>query len=157
MADPRVAHCIFCDDIRLELGGKYSIMGIYSGQMFVASSPPATLPRFGIVAWLIADVDDIPERVTWTVHVLPELGQVVQADVQVSDITIVNMDGATKVYLQVSMPMSSFVIPQEGSIEVWVETETGRIRAGRLVVMFNPEDDAMPPTGVSAKEPVSVG
>jgi len=35
---------IFCDDIRQEVGGKLSLMGVYSGVMFLQALP-ATLPK----------------------------------------------------------------------------------------------------------------
>lgn len=43
--------CIFCDDIRSEVGGKASYMGVYYGSMHVPSFP-ITLAKFGIaVLW----------------------------------------------------------------------------------------------------------
>jgi hypothetical protein len=41
---------IFCDDIRLELGGKTSYMGIYAQDMVIAGPKPAILPKFSIAA-----------------------------------------------------------------------------------------------------------
>jgi len=41
---------IFCDDIRLELGGKASYMGIYGQDMVIAGPKPALLPKFSIAA-----------------------------------------------------------------------------------------------------------
>jgi hypothetical protein len=37
---------IFCDDIRDETWGKYSLMGIYDGQMSILTGIPVTLPKF---------------------------------------------------------------------------------------------------------------
>ncbi len=39
---------IFCDDIRPEVGGKLSYMGVYNGTMFVAGDLPITFPKFCI-------------------------------------------------------------------------------------------------------------
>jgi hypothetical protein len=40
---------IFCDDIRNEIGGKNSYIGVYSGSMGIASFP-AQVAKFGIVS-----------------------------------------------------------------------------------------------------------
>jgi hypothetical protein len=40
-------YTIFCDDVRQELGGKISFIGVYSGTMFVHGEFPLTLPKFG--------------------------------------------------------------------------------------------------------------
>jgi hypothetical protein len=40
-------YTIFCDDIRQEMGGKISFMGVYSGTMFIHGEFPFTLPKFG--------------------------------------------------------------------------------------------------------------
>lgn len=39
---------VFCDDIREEVGGKASLIGVYMGGMLVHSPFPAAIPRFGI-------------------------------------------------------------------------------------------------------------
>lgn len=36
---------IFCDDIRHEIGGKATYVGVYSGQMVLAGNLPVTLPQ----------------------------------------------------------------------------------------------------------------
>ncbi len=41
----RFGYCIFCDDIRTEIGEKLSFMGVYNGVMFVPSLP-LTLSKF---------------------------------------------------------------------------------------------------------------
>jgi len=40
----RYAHCFFCDDIRYEIGNKTTLIGLYSGEMFV-SQMPSILPK----------------------------------------------------------------------------------------------------------------
>lgn len=40
----RYGYCIFCDDIRTELGEKLSFMGVYNGILFLPEFP-YTLPK----------------------------------------------------------------------------------------------------------------
>lgn len=53
----RVLRSLYCDDIRQELGGKVSLMGIYNGMMFLGDMP-AALPRLCIHSMLSVPVDD---------------------------------------------------------------------------------------------------
>jgi hypothetical protein len=39
---------LFCDDLRAEVGGKVSLMGIYGNDMVFANDAPFTLPKFCI-------------------------------------------------------------------------------------------------------------
>lgn len=39
---------IYCDDIRPEIGGKYSLIGVYTGNMNIAGQAPTILPKFGV-------------------------------------------------------------------------------------------------------------
>src|ERR1700675_16626 len=38
-------YTIFCDDIRQEIGGKFTYVGVYSGFMFIQPSFPVVLPK----------------------------------------------------------------------------------------------------------------
>lgn len=44
---PRLAYTIVCDDVRQELGGKFSLMGLF--ESIYANAFPAIHPRFAIV------------------------------------------------------------------------------------------------------------
>ena len=44
---------IYCDDIRQEVGGKLSLMGVYNNVMYVQQFP-VTLPKFWVVATFVA-------------------------------------------------------------------------------------------------------
>jgi hypothetical protein len=47
-AQDYLGHTVFCDDIRDELGGKVSYIGVYqTRKMFVHGEFPVTLPKFG--------------------------------------------------------------------------------------------------------------
>jgi len=37
---------IFCDDVRMEIGGKLTFVGCYSGKMFIHSGFPVVFPKF---------------------------------------------------------------------------------------------------------------
>ena len=41
-------HTIFCDDLRLEVDGKISLIGVYTGGMNVGAAFPVAIPKFAI-------------------------------------------------------------------------------------------------------------
>lgn len=53
----RYAHAIYCDDIRNEIGGKMTLVGIYSGQL-LAAAVPCTLPKLCLVLTLSTAKDE---------------------------------------------------------------------------------------------------
>lgn len=141
MPDPRVAHCVFCDDIRQELGNKLSLMGVYSGELLIFQKPPIILPKLGIVAWLISDADDKPTKMDLSILSPPDGQQLVKLENDLSDLVISNMEGARKVMQQIIFPITPFPILQEGMFEVYIETERERLRAGRLLVKVISSED----------------
>lgn len=46
-------YSIFCDDIREELGGKISYMGVYNGALQVHSDAPVSIPKLGIAMTVV--------------------------------------------------------------------------------------------------------
>lgn len=51
----------FCDDVRQEVGGKQSLIGVYNGVMFVPQFP-ATLPKLWLVAAYTTPRSKLPKR-----------------------------------------------------------------------------------------------
>jgi hypothetical protein len=43
-----LGYTVFCDDIRQEIGGKLTLVGVYSGEMTVFGTLPATLPKLAL-------------------------------------------------------------------------------------------------------------
>jgi hypothetical protein len=59
---------IFCDDIREEVGGKRSLMGIYGGDMVIGEGPPATIPSLvAQITWLCSK-DMFPEKLEFRIY-----------------------------------------------------------------------------------------
>src|SRR5438445_2168364 len=52
---------VFCDDIRAEVGGKASFIGVYNSIMFMPSFP-AVLPKFGIIIFFNEPAEMIRTR-----------------------------------------------------------------------------------------------
>lgn len=54
-------HTVFCDDIRHEIGGKLSLMGIYDREIIVRKLP-ITLPKFCMVVTINEKVSSVGQR-----------------------------------------------------------------------------------------------
>jgi hypothetical protein len=142
MASPRVAHCVFCDDIRQEIGNKISLMGIYSGEMIFPVKPPVVLPKFGIVAWVIADIDDPIQTISVSLNVPPNLTEILRTESGPIVMVPSTVDGAKKMITQQMLPISQLVISEAGMIEVMIHTERETLRGGRIMIRFAAEPAA---------------
>ena len=58
---------IYCDDIRQEVGGKLSLIGVYNGVMYVPQFP-AILPKLWIKATYVCSRDDPPKSLKMRVY-----------------------------------------------------------------------------------------
>jgi hypothetical protein len=143
MAAPRVATCIFCDDIRQEVGGKVSIMGVYGADMIFPQAPPVSVLKWGIAVWLIVDVDDIPQKLTITVLTPPGKTEIARVEMDGSlNVGQAVAEDITKYNVRAVFNLSPVTFMEDGIVEVMVETELGVIRAGRLLVRFQPPEAA---------------
>ena len=52
----RLAYCHFCDDVRIEIGNKTSLMGIYGGELVVLAMP-TVLPKLAVVTFVRTSID----------------------------------------------------------------------------------------------------
>lgn len=135
MPDPRVAHCIFCDDIRFERGNKVSFMGLYSDELLVFAAKPARI-RFAIVAWLICDIDDSPEQMTMRATGPVPGEKLFEGIFRFPKPTVPIGSDSKKVHLRAHLQLEGLEAKDDGEIAVFVDTDAGSIRAGRLRIRF---------------------
>ncbi len=65
----RHVETLFCDDIRQEVAGKVSFIGVYSSNLFVQGFP-VVLPKLCLAVKLVAAADDQMDRIR--LHVLKD-------------------------------------------------------------------------------------
>ena len=142
MSAPRTANCIFCDDVRQEIGNKISLMGIYQSDIVISGKPPQSLPKLVTSIWLSSDIDDPVQE--FTIRILAPANETMSAEIKTATHQQLGPGGgATRRILFITIPLSPFPLNEEGYIEVMIETDTGTIRAGRLLVKFTGE--TLPP------------
>jgi hypothetical protein len=60
---------IFCDDIRQEAGNKFSLMGIFQGDMLIHLPFPATLPKLGLFITYTESIIEAPTKMTLMIYI----------------------------------------------------------------------------------------
>ncbi|SRR5258708_22438437 len=153
----RSAFCLFCDDVRQEAGNKLSFMGIYRADMvFPEGGPsgiPIAVPKFAIVVWLICGIDDQPQHATFSVFIPP--GRTEAIKMEYPQGTLANVQevppGSVRRTWQLVMPVFNLVLPASGFIEVEVEADGEKLRAGRLKVII----PGLPDTAESSPSPTA--
>jgi hypothetical protein len=143
----RFAHCVFCDDVRQEIGGKMSLMGIYGTDLIITGVAPIMLPKLVIPAWVICDLDDKPSKLTWTIK-WRDGAEILKMDFPALD-TGPHREGATQGIFNAVIQAAPFPIEKPGVLEVYVETEKETLLTGRLYVQIRP------PAEVAAQTPVT--
>jgi hypothetical protein len=109
-------------------------MGVYQGDMIFGQAPPITLPKLGIAFWLISDIDDRPSNLVLRLLGIDktEIIRFTLGDVP----DMVNPEGASKRSVQGSGIAGPILIAKEGFLELWIDTDKGSLRAGRLRIQF---------------------
>jgi hypothetical protein len=155
MTDPvSTGHTVFCDDIRFEVGGKVSLIGVYQAVMFVQGEFPITLPKFGLSVRYIEKIGACSDEVKLRVFlpgdaedaptidgVIPmeEIRQAAAEDRLVS--TVGNEDARPPVeYVHVgsNILISPLVLKQPGVIRVRAFCGDNEIKLGTLGIRKTP-------------------
>jgi len=125
---------IFCDDIRQEIGGKFSYIGVYSAQMFVPSFP-ITLPKLCLAMNVITPADTPFRKLA--MRILKDDTQLAEGvfdETQLASAveasTVVPEDGRKErvLALQAMFVFSPFQVEGPCTLRVRVETDDGELR-----------------------------
>jgi len=136
----RYLHTIYCDDVRLEVGNKQSLMGIYSGDLLVSEFPVA-LPKLCIIVNLVTSIDkplkELTIKVTKDNETLIEvpvtsekLSEPQSSIVQNGDMN--NPD--RRIALNFTLTIAPFTIEKECILRVRAVTESGELKGNALKI-----------------------
>ena len=132
---------IFCDDIRHEVGNKFSFMGVYKGDLIVHGAFPATLPKFGLAVSYRVYLDDARlEEVTLAVYLPgdedgnPSIKGAIPISEMVAKADPPSRGGDTFREFQVVIVASPLTLKQSGRIKVRAIGGAGVIKLGSLRV-----------------------
>jgi hypothetical protein len=156
-------HTIFCDDIRNEVGNKFTFVGVYPAHMFVHSDLPATLPKFAFSITLlqrkaVAITKNLKLRIylpgaeeSGPPSIEAPLPDDVLATAGASGDNaeeLVAEDGPKPAFMAMNFHFvfAPLIISQEGSIRVRALLADNLVKLGSLTVKRAPADSSQTPT-----------
>lgn len=137
----RHVEVIYCDDIRLEEGGKSSLMGVYSGDL-ITSRLPMLLPKLCLFITVITPANQpfelLDVRVEQNGNILLETGNILDA-MQVSEFpnqldSDDDLESQKMIAFNLMFTLSPFKVDSESKIRVVAKTESGEYRGRELRV-----------------------
>ncbi|WP_118182103.1 DUF6941 family protein [Paraburkholderia phosphatilytica] len=138
----RYAHTLFCDDIRMEVGGKSSLMGLYHGELLVPQNP-TVLPKLCVVVTVVTGSDNPFKTLSMTIASKDRLfaEQIMPADAveQIQNHLRSSSDPEdpiTRMAIILQMAISPFVVDEAFTLKVFVTADGEKLPAGRLRVNF---------------------
>jgi hypothetical protein len=130
---------LFCDDVRYEVNGKISLIGIYGPDLVVLGDLPTILPRFWISMFAYFPPDRSVRDVKMLVYLPgdPEDGPSIKLDLPWSlepqlDKKPPYADALASLYLRHQTGLTMVQLKEEGYIRVRLVHGKQRIRAGAL-------------------------
>jgi len=148
MTDPMFrGYTIFCDDIRDEIGGKTTFVGVYKGVMLVHDDFPIIIPKFGLAIRYQEKLGACSEQINLKVFVPGNEGDVavVEGVLPMDDVRqmppppITDAD-AEPSYIEVASNIifTPLVFPRPGLIKVRAFCGEEVIRLGSLQILKAP-------------------
>lgn len=141
MEQSRYANAIFCDDVRMEVGNKMSLMGIYQSQMIVPTLP-VTIQKLCVFASATTDINTPFEKVEFTIKNNEDIiGKLIidNDGIETQKIHITEKDEweseQPTITAEAVLTIKQLIIDQPSRIEVLVETENEILRAGVLRIL----------------------
>ena len=142
---------LFCDDIRREVGGKHTYVGVYGGDMTVVSNEPALLPILSMAAMLFT-----PPDFTFTsvkVQVLREVPN--EGDQVLVEQEIPGMQSREKgkgLKHNINFSLSPFLVDRDFKLKVKAFFDDAtEVRLGSLSVKLKPSANTPPKPSTSAE------
>ncbi|HUV96143.1 MAG TPA: hypothetical protein VMV98_01620 [Acidobacteriaceae bacterium] len=135
----RYAHSTFCDDIRHEVGGKLTLVGIYAGDLLVPTFP-CVLPKLCLVLNILTSRSQPFQRLK--IRILKDEETLAEGELPMQDLTAsvsdaIPEDGESDETKRLLGMTAHFVfsplkLDGPGVIRVFVETEDEEMRAPGL-------------------------
>lgn len=132
------AYCHFCDDIRHEINGKYSLIGIYGGELNV-DVLPGTLAKLCILGFCEFDIQYPPKALKMKIFagdvVLNESeipAQVLMESAQELSKRSMPEDPISRIMFGVHAILSPFVVESAMTLKVVFVADSEELIAGKL-------------------------
>ena len=142
----RHVQTIYCDDIRKEVNGKLSYIGVYSGSLYVKKFP-ITLPKLALSVKVISPIDKPLESMTLRILKDEEIFQEIVVDKdqleeasQALEGTLSEENNERLQLVQFIFIFSPFPIEKEFVLRVRVQTEDEELKGVALKIEEAPPE-----------------
>lgn len=130
----RYLETLYCDEVREEKNGKLLFIGAYMGDMLVQEIP-AVLQKLVIYVKLVSDIKSPFEFIKLRAEFDGAI--IASGDIDKEELSATmpqNIDGKTRFIATFFLVIAPFFIEKEGMLEVYAETDTGKVRGIPLQV-----------------------
>ena len=145
MNDNRIVVAEFCDDIRHEVGFKYSLMGCYSGGELIVDSLPIVLPKLFTSIIALSPIDKPFLSLTFRAYLNTDLiseNEIPAQSLKENYASIIDKaNDSSRFSITIHMGFVPLVIQQNSVLRIEAETEDGIIKGSRLSIRQRLETD----------------
>ncbi len=136
---------VFCDDIRYEIGGKISLIGVYGQQIFLHGAFPFTLAKLGISITYVQRQTKVvmPAAVLIFLPGDPDDTPSIRGEISMEEVPVESTQDDSKVAIMgLNFLLPSLVIKEPGSIRVRIERDGSLVKVGALSVAQAPQSSS---------------
>ncbi len=132
----RFVFCQYCDDVRHEVDGKISLIGVYSGGLQVHGQPPAAIAKLFVVCHVGTPKEKPFEKLK--IRVLHDAKELLSADAPTESLAesaqrLQSPDGRGYMFT-LAFPLPPIQVEKDGELSVQLETEAGSTVANKLQI-----------------------
>lgn len=132
MSQGRIVVTQFCDDVRYEVGNKYSLIGCYGDEMIV-DKLPALLPKLCVQIRAFTTIDQVFTKLVLRAFLGEEL--IAEANIEFGKISADDAPAdATRMGIMTFMFFSPLGITEPCQLRIEAETENGILSGGKLKI-----------------------
>lgn len=138
----RYVHTLFCEDIRQEIGGRYSIMGILGHEL--TAPAPMILPKLCLSIAISSPTSNpfgkVAFRLLFDEEVL--LNQTIEnvEEAKEKNVSPDEENNPTRILATLNLMISPFKIEKNGTLRLRINLDDGdEIKGGALRIQINPD------------------
>jgi hypothetical protein len=135
----RIVVTQFCDDVRYEIGNKYSLIGCYGDELIV-DKLPALLPKLGVQIRAFTTIDKVFTKLVLRAFLGEDM--IAEANIEFGKISAEDAPtDATRMGIMTFMFFSPLGITEPSVLRIEAETEDGVLSGGKLRIRERTTED----------------
>ncbi|MGQ7957653.1 DUF6941 family protein [Pseudomonas sp. SP16.1] len=134
----RYAYCVFCDDIRHELAGKHSFMGVYQGKLIVTEFPAVIHKLFAVIHIVTPQTRPFKSLEVTIEYNGQEMFRLPDTEGIVRRLASHASDASNESTFQGQVSFSPLHLEKPGMIKVKIVADGKKIPCGGLIIEADP-------------------